>query len=75
LDSDVILSKLVEQTNGFSGAEIEAVANRAAITALKRYVSAKSENVKSIKISQNDLEEAIELVKPKKQEKPMTHTQ
>ncbi len=75
LDSDVNISKLVEQTNGFSGADIEAVANRAAITALKRYVGARSENIKSIKISQKDLEEAIDLVKPKKKEKPMTHTQ
>ncbi|MDX1596005.1 MAG: CDC48 family AAA ATPase [Nitrosopumilaceae archaeon] len=75
LDTDVNISKLVELTNGFSGAEIEAIANRAAITALKRYVTAKSENVKSIKVTQKDLEEAIDVVKPKKQEKPMTHTQ
>ena len=75
LDTDVNISKLVELTNGFSGAEIEAIANRAAITALKRYVTAKSENVKSIKITQKDLEEAIDVVKPKKQEKVMTHTQ
>ncbi len=74
LDSDVNISKLVEQTNGFSGADIEAVANRAAITALKRYVG-RSENIKSIKISQKDLEDAIDLVKPKQKEKPMTHTQ
>jgi transitional endoplasmic reticulum ATPase len=74
LANDVSISKLVDLTEGFSGAEIAAVANRAAISALKRYVAGKSENIKEIKISQEDLIEAIDKVKPKKKESPMTHS-
>jgi len=70
LANDVDLAKLVELTSGFSGAEIGAVANRAAITALKRYVSGKSQNLKEIKISQQDLIDAIDKVKPRKKETP-----
>ena len=44
LDSDVKISEIVKITDDFSGAEIAAVANRAAIAALKRYVSGKSKN-------------------------------
>lgn len=74
LDKDVDISKIVEFTNDFSGAEIAAVANRAAITALKRYVNAKSENVKDIKITQQDLLDAINKVKPKEKEAHLTHS-
>jgi len=68
LASDVNITKLVELTDGFSGAEIAAVANRAAIIALKRYVSGKSQNVKDIKITQEDLVDSIDKVKPQKKE-------
>jgi len=74
LAEDVNISKLVEITDGFSGAEIAAVANRAAITALKRYVSKKSENIKEIKITQQDLLDSIDKVKPRKIESPMIHS-
>ncbi len=68
LASDVNITKLVELTDGFSGAEIAAVANRAAITALKRYVSEKSQNVEDIKITQEDLIDSIDKVKPQKKD-------
>ncbi|AJM91488.1 CDC48 family AAA ATPase [Nitrosopumilus piranensis] len=68
LASDVNIAKLVELTDGFSGAEIAAVANRAAITALKKYVSGNTQNVKDIKISQQELIDAIDKVKPQKKE-------
>jgi len=71
LAGDVSITKLVELTDGFSGAEIAAVANRAAITALKRYVSEKSQNVKDIKITQEDLIDSIDKVKPQKKEAPI----
>ena len=74
LAEDVSISKLVDLTDGFSGAEIAAVANRAAIAALKRYVGGKSENIKGIKVTQQDLLDAIDKVKPRKKESPMTHT-
>ena len=76
LAEDVDYAKLVEMTKGFSGAELAAISNRAAIIALKRYVAAKSQNIKEIKISQKDFENAISKVKPKerKMEEPLTHT-
>ena len=72
LADDVNIANLVEMTDGFSGAEIAAVANRAAIIALKRYVSAKSQNVKEIKITQKDLIDSLEKIKPQKAEAPLT---
>ena len=73
LDNDVDISKLVELTEGFSGAEIAAITNRAAIAALKRYVSKKSQNVNDIKIIQQDLVDAVDKVKLSKKEiSPLT---
>jgi len=71
LGSDVKISEIVKLTDDFSGAEIAAVANRAAIAALKRYVSGKSKNVKEIKITQQDLIDAVDRVKPQKKEAPI----
>jgi transitional endoplasmic reticulum ATPase len=71
LASEVNITKLVELTDGFSGAEIAAVANRAAITALKRYVKGQSQNVKDIKITQQDLVDSVDKVKPRKKEAPI----
>lgn len=65
LDSDVDLSKIVEMTDGYSGAEIAAVCNRAAISALKRHVSGQTRSVKQIKITQQDLVDAATKVKVK----------
>ncbi len=64
LDTDVKISEIVERTEGFSGAEIEAIANRAAIAALKKHIESKSEDVKNIKISHQDVIDAIEKLKP-----------
>ena len=74
LASDVNIAKLVELTDGFSGAEIAAVANRAAIAALKKYVGGKTQNVKDIKISQQELIDAIDKVKPRKKEAPLAQS-
>ncbi|MGH1568341.1 MAG: CDC48 family AAA ATPase [Nitrosopumilus sp.] len=71
LGNDVKISEIVKLTDNFSGAEIAAVANRAAIAALKRYVGGKSENVKEIKINQQDLIDAVDKVKPRKKEAPI----
>ena len=73
LASDVKISEIVKLTDNFSGAEIAAVANRAAITALRRYVSGKSKNVKEIKITQQDLIDTVDKVKPRKREAPIPH--
>jgi transitional endoplasmic reticulum ATPase len=66
LADNVDLTKLVEQTEGYSGAEIEGICNRAAITAIKRFVNNKEKSVKSIKITQEDLVNAIQKIKPEK---------
>ena len=76
LEKDVDFGKLVDLSDGFSGAEIAAVANRAAISALKRYVGGKTQSVKEIKISQKDLVDAIKKVRPSlsKVEQPLSQT-
>ena len=68
LANDVDIQKLVELTEGFSGAEVAAVTNRAAIVALKRYVNNTTQNIKEIKITHQDLVDSIDKVKPKKLE-------
>ena len=73
LTNDVKISEIVKLTDNFSGAEIAAVANRAAIAALRRYVSGKSKNVKEIKITQQDLIDAVDKVKPRRREAPIPH--
>ena len=74
LASDVNITKLVELTDSFSGAEIASVTNRAAVSALKRYVSGKSQNVKEIRITQQDLIDAVDKVKPRKKEAPLSQS-
>jgi transitional endoplasmic reticulum ATPase len=71
LATDVKISEIVKITANFSGAEIAAVTNRAAITALKRYVGGKSKNVREIQITQQDLVDAVDKVRPQKKEAPI----
>lgn len=66
LANGVDISKLVQLADGFSGAEIEGVCNRAAMSAIRRYVTKAEKSVKSIKITQQDLENAIEKLRPGK---------
>ena len=61
-------------TDNFSGAEITAVANRASIAALRRYVSGKLDNIKEIKITHQDLVDAVDKIKPRKKEAPPTQS-
>src|SRR5438445_7802397 len=58
--------RLVELTDGFSGAEIEGVCNRAAMSAIRKYVNNKEKSVKWMKITQEDFENAIEKIQPGK---------
>ena len=66
LAGDVSMPELVELTDGFSGAEIAAVANAAATAALKRYVSGNHGGLEEIKITQKDLVEAAGKIRPDK---------
>ena len=63
---DIDFARLVELADGFNGAEIAGVCSRAAMAALKRYVDNKEKSVKSIKIAQQDLLNAIAKVRPEK---------
>jgi len=71
LENNVDIKKLVEITNGFTGAEIAAITNRSALVALKRYVAGKSQNIKEIKITQQDLIDAVGKIRPQKKEAPI----
>ena len=64
LASNIDFARLVDLTDGFSGAEIEGVCNRAAMSAIRRYVDNGEKSVKSIKITQEDFENAIKKLRP-----------
>ena len=66
LAKDTDLKKLAEESKGFSGAEIEDVCNRAALSGVKRFVENKEKDVKSIEITQKDLDDAIAEIKKTK---------
>ncbi|MDH2907891.1 MAG: CDC48 family AAA ATPase [Candidatus Nitrosotalea sp.] len=63
LTANLDFKKLVEQTDGYSGAEIESMCNRAAMSAVRQYVDKKGKDVKTIKITQDDFQKAFEKVK------------
>ena len=64
LAENIDFTKLVQLTDGFSGAEIEGVCNRAAMSSIRKYVDKKEKDVKLIKITQEDFENAIEKMRP-----------
>ena len=66
LAKDVNIVKLVDITDGYSGAEIEGICNRAAMSAIRRYVNKGEKSVKSISITQEDFENAIGKIRPLK---------
>jgi len=66
LAKDVNFVKLIDTTDGFSGAEIEGACNRAAMSAIRRYVNKGEKSVKSILVTQEDFENAIEKIRPAK---------
>ncbi|RNJ80079.1 MAG: AAA family ATPase [Nitrosopumilus sp. B06] len=74
LAGGVDLGKLVDITEGFSGAELAAVTNRAAIAALKRHVESGSGGMSDIRITGQDLADAADRVRPARKEAPLTHS-
>jgi transitional endoplasmic reticulum ATPase len=60
LDSDVNLDRLVEMTDGMTGADIAAVVNTAAMTAIKEHVGKKTGK---LKISMKHFEAALDKIK------------
>ena len=67
---DVNLKTLAERAKGFSGAEIEEVCNHGALLGVKRFVENKEKDVKSIKITQKDLEDSVNEIKKTKTSYP-----
>jgi transitional endoplasmic reticulum ATPase len=64
LDSDVNLDKLTEMTDGMTGADIAAVVNAAAMTAIKEHVSMNNgKKTGKLKISMKHFESALDKVK------------
>ena len=63
LDSDVNLDKLVETTEGMTGADIAALVNAAAMSAIKEYVRQKSGS--KLRISMKYFETALNKIKKK----------
>ncbi|MDG6229792.1 MAG: ATPase, partial [Candidatus Thermoplasmatota archaeon] len=57
LNSDVVLDVLAERTDGFSGADIEALCREAAMIALR-------ENIKIKKVDMKHFEEALKNIRP-----------
>lgn len=56
------LAALARRADGLSGAQLESVADRAALAALRRHVDAGSDNLDEIRITQDDLDGALVLV-------------
>jgi transitional endoplasmic reticulum ATPase len=63
LDSDVNFDKLVDVTEGYTGADIEAIVNAAAMAAVKEQISRKEGK---LKVSMKHFESALEKVKGRK---------
>ncbi|WP_456478047.1 CDC48 family AAA ATPase [Geoglobus ahangari] len=69
LAEDVNLDELAEKTEGYSGADIEAVCREAGLTAIREAISKYSEDevkraVKEIRVTRDHFMKAIEKVKP-----------
>jgi transitional endoplasmic reticulum ATPase len=60
IDSDVNLDKLVEMTQGMTGADIAAIVNAAAITAIREHISKKA---RKLQISMRHFEAALNKLK------------
>ena len=67
---DVNVDQLAEKTKGFSGADIAALANTAAMLVIKEHIAKSKtieeakEKAKDLKISMKDLEKTLEKIKP-----------
>jgi transitional endoplasmic reticulum ATPase len=59
LADDVDLDRLTRETEGFSGADIEAVCRRAAMEAISRQVESGAEDVEGLRLQMPDFELAV----------------
>ena len=68
LDSNIDLSELAQKTQNYSGAEIAAICNEAALKALETNLQNSEENTKDdheLKVNSKHFQEALEVVKPR----------
>ena len=72
LDSDVNLDKLVEMTEGSTGADIAAIVNAAAMTAIKEHVESKQGK---LKISMKNFEAALSKIQTRSSRKQVASMQ
>ncbi|MEM5882281.1 MAG: AAA family ATPase, partial [Candidatus Aenigmatarchaeota archaeon] len=63
LDKDVNLEKIAEKTEGYTGADLEAICKEAAIMALREFMEKKIEPEKMV-VKTIHFEKALEIVKP-----------
>ena len=66
LAEDVKIEELAEKTEGYTGADIEAICNEATMLAIREYITnhGDPENPKKAKIFMRHFEEALNKVKP-----------
>ncbi len=79
LDKDINLQNLAEKTQGYTGADIAAVCNQAVMISIREYIKKvgriDKEKLKNLKIEKKHFEQAMEKVKPIKEDVLKKYTQ
>jgi transitional endoplasmic reticulum ATPase len=79
LSKDVSIESLAERMENYTGAEIAAVCNQAAMIAMKKYIDRKGkideESLSAVKITNSDFDEAMKKVKPLSKEDISRYTE
>jgi transitional endoplasmic reticulum ATPase len=81
LTDDVKIDVLAEKTDGYSGADLAALANTTAMLVIKEHIARSKtlerakENLKDLKISMKDFEKTLEKIKPTSQKKQQQYLQ
>jgi transitional endoplasmic reticulum ATPase len=81
LTDDVKIDVLAEKTDGYSGADLAALANTTAMLVIKEHITKSKtlekakENLKDLKISMKDFEKTLEKIKPSSAKKQQQYLQ
>ncbi len=68
LAEDVDLEKLAEKTEGYTGADIEAICNEATMLAIREFINSGKKDYKEAKITMKHFEEALKRIRPMSRE-------
>jgi len=68
LADDVDLEKLAEKTEGYTGADIEAICNEATMLAIREFIHSGKKDYKEAKITMKHFEEALKRIRPMSRE-------